>query len=325
MPKAKKKEPKNSDFIQCNDGTYRHFNEGERDWSFTLNNYTEADCKMWERLAEESAMCFISKEIAPTTGTPHLQGRIVFRRNYRFTQWKKQEWADHFEWTKARSDICYMIKKDSVIFIDKKKNQGKRSDLQDCIDSAAGGASKRKLFTDFGPTMVRYGRGIAEATKALKAPEPLANYTLADFPNWTPITDFTKSPIICGGAGLGKTEFALAHFKNALLVSEIDQLLDFDPDEHDGIVFDDMDFTDSGPKMNQGRSQQIAVTDNAMPRAVRCRYRSPVIPRGTKKIFTCNNWCVDVDDPAIARRIQQVLAFNRSQNLKFHSCDRSGP
>lgn len=284
-------------------------NEPEKDWCFTHNNYTDDDLKLWERIAEDVSSCLITKEVAPSTGTPHLQGRVVFKRGYRFSQLAKQGWASHWEKTKAKQDNLYMIKKDSVIFIDKKKNQGKRSDLDAAIELAASGVSQRTMYQKHPATMVRYGRHIMEAAKILKEPETVANFKLEDFPNWEPITDWSKTHVLCGAAGIGKTEWACAHFANPLLVTEIDQLLDFDENEHDGIVFDDIDF--KATKQNNTRQLQIGLTDQTMPRGIRCRYRTPVIPKHTKKIFTCNDWCLDVEDKAIQRRIIQHIAVDR--------------
>lgn len=52
--------------------------KGDRAWCFTLNNYTAAEC---EAIASISSAKYIvyGKEVAPTTGTPHLQGFIYFR------------------------------------------------------------------------------------------------------------------------------------------------------------------------------------------------------------------------------------------------------
>jgi len=285
------------------------------DWSFTLNNYTDEDLAMWERIFEEVRHGLITKEIAPNTGTPHLQGRVVFRRGYRFSQLQKQGWADSWGKTACRQDSLYMIKKDSVIFLDKKPNQGKRSDLDKCVAAAAGGATQKQLFQEFPATMVRYGKGIREAAAALAPDEPLANYTLADFPQWEPITDWSKSIVIMGPPQSGKTEWAAAHFKNPCLVSDLDCLLNFDKDRHDGIIFDDMNFMEI--KGQDVRSLQINVTDQTMPRAIRCRYRSPIIPKGTKKIFTCNSWCLDVGDGAILRRIRRAIVIDRETPINW--------
>jgi len=251
----------------------------------------------------------VCREICPTTEREHLQCKLTWKVGKRWAAMRKLMGTTHFE-VSASECFAYCAKPESQVLVSHdSRQQGKRSDLQACIDAAAGGASQRTLFKDFGPTMVRYREGIRAAQKALKEPVQLANYTLADFPMWEPITDWSETIILGGAAGAGKTEFACAHFKNPKLVTEIDELLDYDPMEHDGIVFDDMDFR------KETRNIQIALVDQTMPRAIRCRYRSPEIPKGTKKIFTCNEWCFSVDDAAIKRRIRQIIAIDRETEL----------
>lgn len=57
-----------------------------RRWVFTLNNYTEDDCT--RLLALDAPRLIIGKEVAPTTGTPHLQGYVRFSNPIRFSWWK---------------------------------------------------------------------------------------------------------------------------------------------------------------------------------------------------------------------------------------------
>jgi len=290
-------------------------NAPEKDWSFTVNNSTEEDETLWKRIFEEVSYGLVTREIAPTTGMVHLQGRVVFRRSYRFTQLQKMGWANDWGMTRCRQDSLYCLKKESVIIVDKPQKQGMRSDLVQAVERAAHGATMKELYQEFPGTMVRYHQGIMRAKLHLAVPERVGEYTLADYPIWGEIKDFSKSIVLMGPPDIGKTEYAACHFKNPLLVSEIDQLLDFDKDLHDGIVFDDMDFKST--KFINNRSLQICLTDNKMPRAIRCRYRSPIIPKGTKKIFTCNEWCVDWQEYAIGRRIRRVIAVDLDTKLDW--------
>lgn len=56
-----------------------------RGFVFTKNNYTEDDVDCLKVYGEANDNCYIifSKEVAPTTGTPHLQGYVHFK-NPRF-------------------------------------------------------------------------------------------------------------------------------------------------------------------------------------------------------------------------------------------------
>jgi len=291
-------------------------NAPEKDWSFTLNNCTEADETLWKRIFEEVSYGLVTREVGKE-GTVHLQGRVVFRRSYRFSQLIKQDWADHWEMTRCRQDSLYCLKRDSVIIVDKPQKQGARSDLVQAVERAAHGATMKELYQEYPGTMVRYHKGIMEAKLHLMEPERVGEFSLTDFPNWEPIVDWMLAIVLMGPPGIGKTEWAAAHFKNPLLVRELDQLLDFDKDLHDGIIFDDIDFKST--KVINNRSLQINLTDNKMPSAIRCRYRSPVIPKGTKKIFTCNDWCVNWEDGAIGRRIKRVIAVDRETKLDWEA------
>lgn len=57
---------------------------------FTLNNYTEAEITHIQSfLMERARSAIYGKEIAPTTGTPHLQGAALFHKQVLFSTLKK--------------------------------------------------------------------------------------------------------------------------------------------------------------------------------------------------------------------------------------------
>ena len=93
--------------------------------------------------------------------------------------------------------------------------------------------------------------------------------------------DFTCM-FVSGPTKYGKTQWALHCFNSPLVVSHMDQLRDFNPNEHDGIVFDDMSFA------HHPRETVIHLTDWDMDRAIHARYNAAVIPHNTRKIFTSN-------------------------------------
>lgn len=57
-------------------------------WVFTLNNFTEEE-KNHLINEEDSRYMVFGNEISPSTGTPHLQGYVVFAQNWRFSRVKK--------------------------------------------------------------------------------------------------------------------------------------------------------------------------------------------------------------------------------------------
>ena len=52
-------------------------------WCFTLNNYTDEDVDRLCRLPPPYC-CLFGKEVAPSTGTPHLQGMLWHANDVRF-------------------------------------------------------------------------------------------------------------------------------------------------------------------------------------------------------------------------------------------------
>lgn len=124
---------------------------------------------------------------------------------------------------------------------------------------------------------------------------------LADFNRTLEIGE--KLVVIWGPAGTGKTQWAKAHFEKPLLVSSVDGLKDFD--DHDGIIFDDMDFS------HWPREAMIHLCDYEEDRPIHCRYKDFIKPAGTRVVVTTNKHggCVFGDymaDPAIARRIEVI-------------------
>jgi hypothetical protein len=93
--------------------------------------------------------------------------------------------------------------------------------------------------------------------------------------------DTSYNWLLYGDAGTGKTNFALSHFENPVLVSHIDDLKKIN-DETDGIVFDDMAFN----KYPHGSI--IHLLDRDMERSIHSRYFNATIPANIPKIFTSN-------------------------------------
>ena len=86
----------------------------DRNWCFTLNNYTERDIKILNEVP--CTYIIYGKEVAPTTGTPHLQGFVIWENPKTMSASKKMVASLNYHWevklgtTKQAVDYC---KKDS--------------------------------------------------------------------------------------------------------------------------------------------------------------------------------------------------------------------
>ena len=120
--------------------------------------------------------------------------------------------------------------------------------------------------------------------------EPSA-YSLADFTEPALAAELlrTKAVVLQGASHIGKTQFALAHFRCPLLVSEMDDLKLLSA-RNDGIVFDQMRFThpEDRRNLNLTADQMIRLIDLETTRSIGARYANARIPRGMPRIFTTN-------------------------------------
>lgn len=108
-----------------------------------------------------------------------------------------------------------------------------------------------------------------------------AKFTMDQF-NRPPITDWSTAWLVYGKAETGKTQWALAHFSKPLMVSHIEDLQEYDEDEHDGIVFDEVSC-----KHMPGNAI-IHLLDKDHERSIHNRYTNATVPAEAKKIF-CHN------------------------------------
>jgi len=114
--------------------------------------------------------------------------------------------------------------------------------------------------------------------------------------------DKSKTLILWGPTGTGKTSLARALLPDALFIGHMDRLRDYGKQYH-GIIFDDMSFK------HTPRDAQIHLVDTYNDRDIHCRYTPAFLPAGTPRIITSNNDPCEIllaADPAIQRRIQIV-------------------
>jgi len=145
-----------------------------------------------------------------------------------------------------------------------------------------------------------------------QAPRDLSSLSLDHFSGLEDLVwDQSKTLIIQGAAGLGKTNLAKLMIPGALFCSHVDTLKSFQIGVHTGIIFDDLEFK------HLPRSTQIHICDYEDDRDIHCRHYNAFIPAKTPKIITTNLKHYDVlltDDPAIDRRTV-VWVMEKIENL----------
>lgn len=111
-----------------------------------------------------------------------------------------------------------------------------------------------------------------------------------------------KSWVFHGKPGTGKTQFALAHFKNPVMISGPEDYKRIN-DETDGIVIDDCNYQLFSPQ------NVIHRVDVACDRTVNVKYSSAIVPAYLPRIFTINQLsrffpktCLPDERRAIQRR-----------------------
>lgn len=277
----------------------------------THNNYTEEDLQSWKTLLTRGIVTYLilGMETAPTTGTRHLQIylEIATKRVGRSLQKVLPEGCVLIAAKgTAESNLVYCSKDGDPLVYGDPMQQGRRSDLQAIQERIDEGEKLSVIAKDHFGDFIRYHAGFAEYVRLTQRVEVQAEYDMTTFPDaWQNLViDWTKSVILWGEAGIGKSHFAKTLLvKNWLFVSHMDDLREFKPEFHSGIIFDDMSFD------HMPRSAQIHITDQDDDRSLHVRYATAKIPAHTKKIFTTNvhrGGIFICNDGAIERRTQII-------------------
>jgi hypothetical protein len=111
-------------------------------WTFTHNNYCQEDVQRWRDL-EKSYLC-IGYETCPDTGTPNLQGMIIFRRTYTLGPLKKMMGPKvHWEIAKCRDAMNYCMKESYEI--QDNRTPGRPKEASEVADALSSGTTIRDL------------------------------------------------------------------------------------------------------------------------------------------------------------------------------------
>lgn len=155
--------------------------------------------------------------------------------------------------------------------------------------------------------LVIHGNAIQKNLRALAVKRRAPDFSIDDFDlnfEW----DRTKSLVLWGPTNTGKTSIAKALLPRALFVTHKDRLKEYDEDEYEGLIFDDMSFK------HWPREAQIHIVDYDNDRQIDVKHGMAVIPAKTPRIFTTNMMPAEImlaNDGAIERRIQIVFIDKR--------------
>ena len=276
-----------------------------KSWVFTINNYTDNDITWLQNLAKQVSRLVASKEVGGEEKTPHIQGEVTFNGSKRLAALKKLHARAHWE-PKRSADWVYALKEDSDVVVNvNNSKQGKRTDLEsfqeDVKEVAEGKKRYTELFDEHFSVFMKYRQGAAMALSHYRSRRKQNNrFASQDFKEAAPSDALMKAKaiVVLGDSGIGKTSWVRSWFANALFVSHIDELGSLN-DEHDGVIFDDMDFR------RWPRTSQIHLVDCDYDRAIHIRYQVAIMPAELPRVFTGNEYMFE-EDAAIDRRVHKI-------------------
>lgn len=171
-----------------------------RGWAWTLNNYTDAQVSyLKEKAKTEECWIIFGFEVAPGTGTPHLQGALWFKSKVRFSTVKLffGELMPHLEKATGSQEQnrVYCSKSGDFYCSGEAAEPGRRTDLHEVQEAIKKGASLPEVAESFFSTFLRYERGLARyiGFRSARRSEPTLGF-------W-----------MYGETGTGKTRLAFEH------------------------------------------------------------------------------------------------------------------
>jgi len=194
-----------------------------RNYCFTINNYSERDLKRFHALAESLEkhryVCY-GLEIAPSTGTKHIQGyielsiaqRLTFLHNYFNFKKDKKLFKFHIDIANgnAEQNKKYVSKDGKFFEYGEPQTQGSRNDLKQIKEAVKENPKDIARIID----------ELANNNQQLKFAQGLQQYYFKHRdPNNPPIVLW-----IFGSTGIGKTFLVYRTFKDICPVSSYDWL-----------------------------------------------------------------------------------------------------
>lgn len=201
-----------------------------KNWVFTLNNYAGL---IDPELFPELGYCIYQEEVGES-GTPHLQGYLMFERQLYMTQLQKLDGLEgaHFEVAKGSvaDNVRYCSKDEGRLggpyehgARPEGPTQGARNDLMAVKRAIDAGTTTETLYEEHFKEMVRHSK-FFHAYKRFKTPQ--RNHQMTVF-------------LFIGSAGTGKTRTATT------LASMLGTVFMVPPTKGSGLYWDDYDQQDT--------------------------------------------------------------------------------
>lgn len=145
------------------------YNMSARRWCYTINNFNEGDCELLKGLPARYHV--YGKEVGES-GTPHLQGFVIFEKTKRLSALKKIHASAHWEIAKGTSQQAsdYCKKDGEFVEIGVLSEQGKRTDLKRAIDDIDEGIDMATVAKRNPEVFVKFARGLRDYALATAEP-----------------------------------------------------------------------------------------------------------------------------------------------------------
>lgn len=220
-------------------------------------------------------------------------------KNARFFDWNG--FHPNFEIAKSPSAVQRYCKKDSdyitnMVFgtAERARELAKRGEIEDALRLIMEEQPREILNLERWKKGFKIVARLSSKSTILKSDFKFLR--VAGIDKW----DRTKKALVLWGPScLGKTQYAKQLFKNPLFVRHTDKLKQFCSYKHDGIIFDDMNFS------HWPRESCIHLLDLDEDADINVKCSMVTIPAGTPRVITTNNQPSDIFsafDKAIRRR-----------------------
>lgn len=193
-----------------------------RAYVFTWNNYPEDADECVTSVNYEYLV--YGREVAPTTGTPHLQGYLYLKNATTMKSLEKKCKGIHLAYAKGSADqnFDYCSKEGNYVELGTKPlGQGKRTDIQSVISMVKDGSRMKDIIS------------VASNLQCISVAEKTFKY-LEQQRDWKPKVEW-----LYGETGTGKSKYAYENMEDPYTAMSTGKWFE-GYDAHENVIIDDM-------------------------------------------------------------------------------------